>query len=106
MPSNFPSDFPIYPGTRLTLATLNPGVPVSGKSTWGMVWETFDGVDEVHSYYTAGLREAGWVVVLAGRARGSYAVIFNSGSNSNSGGMLNLVDNAGVTSIGLALTVD
>jgi hypothetical protein len=106
MPSSFPSDFPVYPGSRLTRASMNPGMPVPGKSTWGMVWKTFDSTDRVSAFYTASLSDDGWVIVLSGKPDGSYSAIFNSRSNTNSGGTLNVVDTGGVTSIGLALTVD
>jgi hypothetical protein len=96
----------MYPGARLTQAILTPSFANHGKATWGMVWKTFDGADEVHAYYMASLARAGWVVAISGRPNGSYSEIFNSRSSSNSGGMLDVVVIDRITNIGLALTVD
>jgi len=43
MPNGFPSDFPVYTGARLTAAKQ---VLANGQTTWGVVWETLDGVDQ------------------------------------------------------------
>jgi len=53
MPNGFPSDFPVYTGARLTAAKQ---VLANGQTTWGVVWETLDGVDQVQSFYVSLLR--------------------------------------------------
>ena len=44
MPNGFPSDFPIYPGARLTHASQ---VTANAHTSWGMEWETLDNATAV-----------------------------------------------------------
>src|SRR5260370_23158376 len=44
MPNGFPSDFPVYPGSRLTHASQ---VTANGQTSWGMEWETRETVAAV-----------------------------------------------------------
>jgi hypothetical protein len=104
MPAAFPSDFPIYPGTRLTLATVTANFPSNAETTWGMAWETLDSAAGVWEYYRSRLNQGDWTVVLSGRPNGDSSAIFNRRSNASSGGILNVVVVSGVTKIALALT--
>jgi hypothetical protein len=101
MPSTFPSDVPIYSGARLTSA-INFGS--NGTTTWGMEWETVDGVDKVQAFYTAKLAEGDWSLSFPTNANGAFSATFNRKSNSKVGGILGIDTSSGITKISLALT--
>src|SRR6266567_2883394 len=104
MPEAFPGDFPLYPGARLTMVTSVSSSPVPGQSTWGMVWETLDSRTAVEAYYEARLNQGHWITIVSGRPDDTYSVVFNSRTDANAGGMLNVVVVSQVTKISLALT--
>jgi hypothetical protein len=101
MPSGFPSDVPIYPGARLTSAG---SFASNGTTTWGMEWETLDGVDKVQAFYAARLAQGDWTLSFSGSTNGNYSAIFNRKSSSNVGGILGVDGSSGITKISLALT--
>jgi hypothetical protein len=101
MPGTFPSDMPIYSGARLTSA-INFGS--NGTTTWGMEWETVDGVDKVQTFYTARLAEGDWSLSFPTSADGAFSATFNRKSNSKVGGILGINASSGITKISLALT--
>jgi hypothetical protein len=101
MPSTFPSDVPIYSGARLTSA-INFGS--NGTTTWGMEWQTLDGVDKVQAFYTAKLAQGDWSVSFPNNANGAFSATFNRKSNSKVGGILGIDRSSGITKISLALT--
>src|SRR5713226_4320639 len=57
MPKGFPADVPIYPGSRLTAAAM---FTANGQTTWGMEWETLDGIDKVQVFYSSKLSQGDW----------------------------------------------
>lgn len=99
MPSGFPSDFPIYPGARLTAANQ---VTVNGQASWGMQWETQDSVDQVRSFYASRLNGGDWTITYNGSTNGAFSAIFARKSNSNEAGILGVEPQSGVTHITLA----
>ena len=101
LPSTFPSDVPIYSGARLTSA-INFGS--NGTTTWGMEWETVDGVDKVQAFYVARLAEGDWSLSFPTTANGAFSATFNRKSNSKVGGILGIDGSSGITKISLALT--
>ena len=101
MPSTFPSDVPIYTGARLTSA-INFGS--NGTTTWGMEWQTVDGVDKVQAFYTAKLAMGDWSLSFPTSANGAFSATFNRKSNSKVGGILGIDGSSGITKISLALT--
>src|ERR1700682_2015615 len=101
MPSTFPSDVPTYPGARLTSA-INFGS--NGTTTWGMEWETLDGVDTVQAFYTARLGQGDWSLSFPTATNGAFSATFNRKSNSKVGGILGIDGSSGITKISLALT--
>jgi hypothetical protein len=101
MPSTFPSDVPIYSGARLTSA-INFGS--NGTTTWGMEWQTLDGVDKVQAFFTAKLAQGDWSVSSPTSANGAFSATFNRKSNSKVGGILGIDRSSGITKISLALT--
>lgn len=101
MPSTFPSDVPIYSGARLTSA-INFGS--NGTTTWGMEWQTLDGVDKVQAFYTAKLATGDWSLSFPTSGNGAFSATFNRKSNSKVGGILGIDGSSGITKISLALT--
>jgi hypothetical protein len=99
MPGSFPSDFPIYPGARLTQASQ---VTNNGQTTWGMQWETLDGVDLVQGFYVKRLNSGDWTITYNGSSGGNFSAIFNRRSNQKDAGILAVELEAGVTRITLA----
>src|SRR5579864_4862677 len=94
MPNGFPSDVPIYPGSRLTAgATFSS----SGQTTWGMEWETLDTVDKVQAFYTSKLSQGDWTISFSGTSNGSFSAVFARKSNSKYGGLVGAGSANGVT---------
>jgi hypothetical protein len=101
MPSAFPPDVPVYSGARLTSA-INFGS--NGTTTWGMEWETVDGVDRVQAFYAARLGAGDWSLSFPSNANGAFSATFNRKSNPKVGGILGIDGSSGITKISLALT--
>jgi hypothetical protein len=100
MPSGFPTDVPIYPGSRLTAgATFSS----SGQTTWGMEWETLDTVDKVQAFFTNKFKQGDWTISFSGTSNGSFSAVFARKSNSKYGGLVGAGSANGVTTITLSL---
>jgi hypothetical protein len=99
MPSGFPSDFPIYPGARLTQASQ---VTNNGQTTWGMQWETLDGVDAVQGFYVKRLNSGDWTITYKGSSGGNFSAIFSRRSNQKDAGILAVELESDLTKITLA----
>ncbi len=100
MPAGFPSNFPIYPGARLTQAG---NFTSNGKTTWALEWETLDTVDKVQAFYADKLNKDPWTISFSGSSNGQYSAVFAPKKNSNAGGILGVSSTFGVTKISLAL---
>src|SRR5579859_1380856 len=100
MPSGFPSDVPVYPGSRLTAGAAFSS---SGESTWGMEWETLDSVDKVQAFYKSKFSQGDWTISFSGTANGSFSAVFARKSNSKYGGLVGAGSANGVTTITLSL---
>ena len=100
MPSGFPSDVPIYPGSRLTAGA---SFSSSGQTTWGMEWETLDSVDKVQAFYSSKFAQGDWTISFKGTSNGSFSAIFARKSNSKDGGLVGAGSANGVTTITLSL---
>ena len=100
MPKGFPADVPIYPGARLTAgATFS----ANGQTTWGMEWETLDGLDKVKAFYSSKLSQGDWNIQFSGSANNSFSAIFNRKSSAKFAGILGADASSGVTKISLSL---
>jgi hypothetical protein len=98
-PNAFPADIPVYPGARLTAgATFS----ANGQTTWGMEWETLDGVNKVQAFYSSKLSQGDWDIKFSGSANGSFSAIFNRKSNTSAAGILGADGSSGVTKISLS----
>jgi hypothetical protein len=100
MPSGFPGDAPVYPGARLTAGAMFSS---SGRTTWGMEWETLDSVDKVRAFYTNKFNQGDWTTSFSGSSNGSYSAIFARKSDSKVGGLVGANAVNGVTTITLSL---
>jgi hypothetical protein len=100
MPSGFPADFPIYPGSRLTAGA---SFTSSGQLAWGMEWETLDAVAKVQAFYATKLEQGDWTITFKGSSGGSFAATFTRKSNSHVDGTLAGNSDTGVTKILLSL---
>lgn len=59
LPNGFPSDFPIYPGAKLSSSWTTGGEDGKGIS---VVWETSDSADQVMNFYKNKLSAASWKI--------------------------------------------
>jgi hypothetical protein len=100
MPKGFPADVPIYPGARLTAAAT---FAANGQTTWGMEWETLDGIDKVQAFYSSKLSQGDWNMQFSGTSNGAFSAIFSRKSSSNFAGILGADASSGVTKISLSL---
>lgn len=99
MPNGFPSDFPIYPGARLTAANQ---VTANGQTSWGMQWETLDGVDTVQAFFVKKLNQGDWTLTYSGTSNGAFSAIFSRKSNQKDAGILGVELESAVIHITLA----
>ena len=100
MPSDFPSDVPVYPGARLTAAA---GFPTSVSTSWGMEWETLDSVGKVLAYYQQKMNQGDWTMKVSGSSQTAFSATFSRKSNPRVGGTVGANFNGGVTKIDLSL---
>jgi len=99
MPKGFPADVPIYTGARLTAAAT---FSANGQTTWGMEWETLDGIDKVKAYYSSKLSQGDWNVQFSGSSGSTFSAIFNRKSTSSAVGTIAADASSGVTKIALS----
>ena len=100
LPADFPADLPIYPGARLTAAAK---FSANGETTWGMEWETLDGIDKVHAFYAARLSQGDWTIQFGGAVASAFAATFTRKSDAKVSGVLSADSSSGVTKISLSL---
>ena len=98
MPKGFPSDFPVYPGARLTVANQ---ATANGQTTWGMEWETLDNIAAVQAFYSSKLNQGDWTLSYDSTGNGGYSAIFTRKSNSKDAGLLTVEAESTVTHIRL-----
>ena len=101
MPANFPTDVPVYPGARLTAGA---SFTSTGVVSWGMEWETLDGIQKVHDFYATKLSAGGWTITFTASSGTAFAATFTSTSNSAIKGVLGADGSSGVTKISLYLS--
>jgi hypothetical protein len=98
MPAGFPADMPIYTGARLTAGA---SFSSNGQATWGMEWETVDGVDKVRAFYAKQLNQGDWSVTIKDVPSG-FSANFARKSNTRAYGTLAADGSSGVTKISMA----
>jgi hypothetical protein len=102
MPDGFPTDFPIYPGSRLTQAGKFSS---NGTTNWGMEWQTLDRTTKVQTFFVARLDAGDWTLTTySGTVDTSFSASFRRKSDAKTTGTLSATTNAGVTKISVVLT--
>ncbi len=97
LPAGFPSDFPIYPGAKLTGSWTAKGEKGEGIS---LVWETTDDVLKVSDYYKTQLASLGWKVTTTFDSSSSSTFSFEKDSKS---GFMGITKSDSKTTISLTL---
>jgi hypothetical protein len=100
MPANFPSEFPIYPKARLTAGAAFAS---SGQVTWGMEWETLDGLSAVESFYQRQLSTGDWTIQVIDNTPDHWTAAVGRKSDSSIQGALTVNLDARVVRILLSL---
>lgn len=100
LPDNFPEDFPIYPGAKLTSSWTAQAEEKEGIS---LVWETSDSMEEVSEYYKEELASSGWKVGFSTEAEDTITMGFEKGDSS---GFLGITTEEGKTIVSLTLGVE
>jgi hypothetical protein len=104
MPVGFPSDFPIYPGARLTQAG---NFASDGATSWGMGWQTLASPSKVQLFYVGKLDTGDWRVIShsgTATATTAYSATFRRRSDGRITGTLGVAFSGGVTKISLVLS--
>jgi hypothetical protein len=100
MPPGFPTDAPIYPGSRLTAGA---SFTSTGQVAWGMEWETLDSVDKVQAFYTTKFGQGDWTIKAGTGSSGSFVATISRKSNPHAEGNLAVASDNGVTKVLLSL---
>ena len=93
LPSPFPQDFPIYPGSVLTSSWTSEG---KDKKGFSLVWESSDKLYEIYSFYKTELPNRDWKVTSLIEDKNSYTINFEK---SNLFGFIGILNEAGVKTI-------
>ena len=80
MPDNFPKDFPVYPGVKVT-SSLSGGQQGEGGGFW-LTLSTGDSVDKVTAFYKTALASNGWTVEANYTANGTSTQAVKKGAMS------------------------
>jgi hypothetical protein len=102
MPAGFPSDFPIYPGSRLIQQAKFSG---GGQTNWGLEWTTADATTKVQTFFMNRLSSGDWVLLThSGSATTSYSDSFRRNSDPRTSGTLQIAFGGGITKISVVVT--
>jgi hypothetical protein len=102
IPSGFPADFPIYPGTQLTAACKVPG---NASTQWTVQWQTTANLNDIQAFYVDALNKGDWVLLAySGDINTRFSATLQRNSNANVKGSLEVKNSGGPTTIALALT--
>lgn len=82
LPSDFPADFPIYPGSKLTGSFSATGTNGEKSSGVSVVWETSDDASKVGTYYKSALVSAGYKITTEYSQNSSTTLTFEKGDVS------------------------
>lgn len=82
LPSDFPSDFPVYSGAKLAGSFSAKGDDGGNSTGTSVVWETSDDATKVGTYYKSQLAAAGYTIVTEYSSAGSTTFTFEKGDIS------------------------
>lgn len=80
IPANFPKDFPVYPGAKVT-GSFSANGDDSSKGT-SVVWTTGDDPAKVGTFYKSELVKAGYTIVTEYSQADSTSLTFEKGTTS------------------------
>ena len=100
MPPGFPTGVPVYPAARLTAGA---SFTSTGEITWGMEWETRDGLQKVHDYYAGKLASGDWTITFTASSATVFTATFSSKGSPQLKGVLGADASSGVTKISMSL---
>jgi hypothetical protein len=100
MPSGFPGDVPVYTKARLTAGAAFHS---DGQVSWGMEWQTLDGVELVRTFYAQRLSQGDWSITFGTAPTGTFTATFTRKSNTQVQGTLSSSRTNGVTRIAMSL---
>lgn len=95
LPSDFPSDFPVYKGANVQASYKGSEGGISGQV---VIWQTGDSVDKVKSFYDGELDKGPWKTSSSGNAAGNSFWIADN-SNGNKTAWVSVADSDGKTVI-------
>lgn len=82
LPSDFPKDFPIYPGAKLTGSFSAKGTNGENSKGLSVVWETNDDAAKIGSFYRSALASAGYTISTEYSQSNSTTLTFEKGDVS------------------------
>jgi len=82
LPSDFPKDFPVYPGAKLTGSFSANGTNGEDSKGVSVVWETMDEASKVGTYYKSSLVSAGYTISTEYSQADSTTLTFEKGNVS------------------------
>lgn len=82
MPDNFPKDFPVYPGAKVT-SSLSGGQTDKGNGFW-LTLSTPDALDKVTAFYKTSFAANGWTVEASYTGSGTTTQTVKKGTMSGS----------------------
>jgi hypothetical protein len=101
MPSDFPTDMPVYPGARLTAGA---SFISAGELTWGVEWESADAAGKVVAYYLNQFNKGGdWMFSTTNSGNGFLDGTITRKTDPLVKGTLAVTDDQTVTMISLSL---
>ncbi len=98
LPSNFPEDFPIYPGATIEESFISRDAEIEALS---VVWMTTDSVEQVGEYFDNELGNSGWSVEYTSGDDESVVFSFSKGEVGGFAGIGKTEDNTVVISVTL-----
>jgi hypothetical protein len=98
LPSDFPSDFPVYPG-----ADYQGGAQTTQQGVNGFyaTWQTGDSVDKVKSYYEGQFSSGPWKTTASVNTGGANSLAVQRKDDANSVGYVTITEVSGKTQIGV-----
>ncbi|HEY8490234.1 MAG TPA: hypothetical protein VIO14_04500 [Dehalococcoidia bacterium] len=107
LPDNFPKEFPIYEGAKVTFTlTSSAGSGQSGNA-WTVSWETKDSVEKVTKFYQDNLSKNQWTISATSTdSSGASFFIDRDAGGKSVGGMVTITRDGDVTAITAILGED
>jgi hypothetical protein len=102
LPAGFPSDFPIYPRSRLIQQAKFSG---GGQTNWGLEWTTADSTTKAQAFFMTRLSSRDWVLLThSGSASTSYTDGFRRNSDPRTSGTVQIAAGGAITKISVVIT--